>query len=181
DDNIAHSTRSTDFMTPKSHASRLFRDAVLSLAQQFPFARALVNSGRLSVPTVLQGSPLNTPDADAFEGWMLPGAPADDVELRSGTWLLSLLSPASFNLLLFFDASDADALACWQPAIEALADDRDGAATVLVPCTGLVAQRYDARPGTCYLLRPDQHVCARWRAFDRRAVEAAIARATCNE
>jgi len=46
---------------------------------------------------------------------------------------------------------------------------------------GLAASRYDARGGTCYLLRPDQHVCARWRAFDRRAVEAAIARATCNE
>jgi 3-(3-hydroxy-phenyl)propionate hydroxylase len=40
-----------------------------------------------------------------------------------------------------------------------------------------VARRYDARPGTCYLLRPDQHVCARWRAFDLGAVRAAIARA----
>jgi 3-(3-hydroxy-phenyl)propionate hydroxylase len=45
---------------------------------------------------------------------------------------------------------------------------------------GLATARYDARAGTCYLLRPDQHVCARWRAFDRGAVEAAIARATCN-
>ena len=27
----------------------------------------------------------------------------------------------------------------------------------------LAAQRYDAQPGTVYLLRPDQHVCARWR------------------
>ena len=32
---------------------------------------------------------------------------------------------------------------------------------------GLLATRYDARPGTFYLLRPDQHVCARWRSFDR--------------
>ena len=43
---------------------------------------------------------------------------------------------------------------------------------------GLAAKRYDARPGTCYLLRPDQHVCARWRAFELGAVRAAIARAT---
>ena len=46
---------------------------------------------------------------------------------------------------------------------------------------GLLAQRYDARPGTCYLLRPDQHVCARWRRFDAGAVRRACAHATCNE
>ena len=41
--------------------------------------------------------------------------------------------------------------------------------------------RYDARPGTTYLFRPDQHVCARWRQYDEAAVRAAIARATCND
>jgi len=46
---------------------------------------------------------------------------------------------------------------------------------------GIVAQRFDARPGTFYLLRPDQHVCARWRAFDADAIAAALHRATCNE
>jgi 3-(3-hydroxy-phenyl)propionate hydroxylase len=35
-------------------------------------------------------------------------------------------------------------------------------------------QRYDAKPGTVYLLRPDQHVCARWRQPDPGAVRAAI-------
>ena len=33
-----------------------------------PFARALVNSGRLSVPSWLATSSLNTPDAEPFEG-----------------------------------------------------------------------------------------------------------------
>jgi len=28
---------------------------------------------------------------------------------------------------------------------------------------GAVAGRYDARPGTVYLLRPDLHVAGRWR------------------
>jgi 3-(3-hydroxy-phenyl)propionate hydroxylase len=44
--------------------------------------------------------------------------------------------------------------------------------------TGLLAQRYDATAGTVYLFRPDQHVCARWRAFDLERVRAAISRAT---
>jgi 3-(3-hydroxy-phenyl)propionate hydroxylase len=43
---------------------------------------------------------------------------------------------------------------------------------------GLAARRCDARPGTCYLIRPDQHVAARWRRFDAAAVRAALGRAT---
>ena len=49
---------------------------------------------------------------------------------------------------------------------------------VLEDAEGLAAKRYDARPGTFYLLRPDQHVCARWRSFDIDAVRTALARAT---
>ena len=64
DENILNSTRSTDFITPKSHVSRTFRDAVLALAKKHAFARRLVNSGRLSVPAILADSPLNTPDRD---------------------------------------------------------------------------------------------------------------------
>ncbi|EKZ99563.1 FAD-dependent oxidoreductase, partial [Cupriavidus sp. HMR-1] len=45
---------------------------------------------------------------------------------------------------------------------------------------GVAARRYDARAGTCYLIRPDQHVCARWRAVDANQIAGAIARATCN-
>jgi 3-(3-hydroxy-phenyl)propionate hydroxylase len=46
---------------------------------------------------------------------------------------------------------------------------------------GLVAQRYDAQPGTFYLIRPDQHVCARWRQLDPSKVRAALARVTAAE
>ena len=42
---------------------------------------------------------------------------------------------------------------------------------------GLVGERYDGRPGTVYLIRPDQHVAARWRGFDAAKIERAIARA----
>src|SRR5690606_41192669 len=39
DENLLNSTRSTDFITPKSAASRSFRNAVLNLAREHPFAR----------------------------------------------------------------------------------------------------------------------------------------------
>jgi 3-(3-hydroxy-phenyl)propionate hydroxylase len=190
DENILNSTRSTDFITPKSNVSRTFRDAVLSLAKEHAFARRLVNSGRLSVPAILAGSPLNTDDRDSDfangPGAMVPGAPAADapVEGPLGQWLLGYLGGA-FTLLAFDAAIDPMDVA-------SLARDRIGCRVVHVggpiidgaeqvdDVRGLARRRYDARPGTVYLVRPDQHVCARWRAFDLGRVRAALALATAN-
>jgi 3-(3-hydroxy-phenyl)propionate hydroxylase len=47
----------------------------------------------------------------------------------------------------------------------------------LVDVQGLLAQRYDGRPGTTVLFRPDQYVAARWRSFDEAKVQAALKRA----
>jgi 3-(3-hydroxy-phenyl)propionate hydroxylase len=46
--------------------SRIFRDAVLDLSEHYEFARPLVNSGRLSVPCVYDGSSLNSADIEGF-------------------------------------------------------------------------------------------------------------------
>jgi len=185
DENIRHSTRSTDFITPKSEVSRSFRDAVLGLAKRYAFARALVNSGRLSLPATLSESPLNTPDvAGAFGSGPVPGAAAIDAPVSGprGDWLLGYLG-GGFTLLCFGGGIPAD-------AVRLLAGDGIACTVVQVGgkpaagvCSiddseGLAAKRYDARQGTCYLLRPDQHVCARWRAFELGAVRAALARAT---
>ena len=95
DENILNSTRSTDFITPKSAVSRTFRDAALALAEHHPFARRIVNSGRLSTPRVLRDSPLSTSDADRFAGALVPGAPAADATVvrdeRPG-WLVESLN-----------------------------------------------------------------------------------------
>jgi 3-(3-hydroxy-phenyl)propionate hydroxylase len=172
DENLLNSTRATDFITPKSVVSRLFRDATLQLAARHPFARRLVNSGRLSVPATLHASPLNTPDRDRFAGAMVPGAPAVDAPLPGGGWLLRRLAGNGFAALVFGDDTGA--------ARQALAAGSEGLLPVQVvtlPCEGLVAQRYDAQPGTVVLLRPDQHVCARWRTPNAADVAAALKRA----
>jgi len=203
DENIAHSTRSTDFLTPKTEMSRIFRDAVLSLAEEHPFARRLVNSGRLSTATTHADSPLNTPDADRFEGPMVPGAAAADAPVALGgrrDWFLRHVG-GRFVAMHFAERDGGsrtraltDSLArdggfarvLQGPQIDPLlvADASSGAAfgelPVVVDTQGMLAQRYDATAGTTYLLRPDQHVCARWRRFDVDALHAAAARATCN-
>jgi len=43
---------------------------------------------------------------------------------------------------------------------------------------GLARARYDAAPGTAYLLRPDGYIAARFRQPTRSALESALARAT---
>jgi 3-(3-hydroxy-phenyl)propionate hydroxylase len=190
DENIRNSTRSTDFITPKSTMSRRFRDAVLSLARHHAFARRLVNSGRLSVPAVLTESPLNTPDRDHFAGTMVPGAPAADAPVAGpgSKWFVDYLG-GEFTLVVFGEALPAaaaagllrDRIPC--RVVHVVTNGSLAAADSQIAITdgaGLLAKRYDGRPGTCYLLRPDQHVCARWRAFDGDAVHAAIARATGN-
>jgi 3-(3-hydroxy-phenyl)propionate hydroxylase len=177
DENIRNSTRATDFITPKSAISRVFRDAVLDLAKEHPFARTLVNSGRLSVPATLHTSTLNTPDADVFEGRMVPGSVALDapVQLANGraAWLLSQLS-SGFTLIVY--GLDLDFPApCHVVQVQAKdAAPRLGRSDVLVDADGLIAKRYDMQLGTAYLLRPDQHVCARWRQVTPAKLQAAL-------
>src|SRR5919199_394163 len=83
DENIAHSTRSTDFIAPRSPVERLFRNAVLDLAARTAFAKRMVNSGRLSTPCVYD-TPLSTPDRDAWDGQARLRAPAPDAPLAEG-------------------------------------------------------------------------------------------------
>jgi 3-(3-hydroxy-phenyl)propionate hydroxylase len=71
----------------------------------------------------------------------------------------------------------AEPTAAERAAIERLAAAAVPVRTLLVAPEGLAAERYDARPGTCYLMRPDQIVAARWRALDAGAVLLALDRA----
>jgi 3-(3-hydroxy-phenyl)propionate hydroxylase len=201
DENIMNSTRSTDFITPKSRTSKTFRNQVLALAKHHPFARKLVNSGRLSMPSFLTESMLNTPDTDTFGGQMVPGAPMDDAPVQvngQDAWLLDQVGKG-FQVMLFADAPpspeelarlEAMSAPCGRASLRANAKPltvtplivasrplNAPGIKVIVDTQGLVAKRYDAKPGTTYLLRPDQHVVARWRAVNNAQLQAALSRA----
>ncbi len=196
DENLMNSTRSTDFITPKSNASRIFRNAVLSLAREHAFARALVNSGRLSVAAYLTQSRLNTPDTAAFQGDMVPGAAMDDAPMQEdgkNFWLLDRVGKQFMALVYVNDPTALDAtmahnckaLANGKVAVEVIlvspsAGPAPEGVRVFVDQAGRFAERFDATNGTVYLMRPDQHVAARWRAFEASHITAALARATCN-
>ena len=194
-ENILNSTRATDFITPKSRISRVFRDTTLELAEHYPFARSLVNSGRLSVPCRYDGSPLNDTGAEGLPLELRPGSPAKDAPIRlagKSAWLLNQLGNR-FVLLLDgrVDSSRAESL---KAELQSLLDEHDDLDLVLVGptphalsglprCTlvedaeNLIGERYGLTAGGGYLLRPDQHVAARWPEVSAKAVGEAMNRA----
>ncbi|WP_334193868.1 FAD-dependent oxidoreductase [Pararhodobacter sp.] len=175
-ENILNSTRSTDFITPKSETSRIFRDAVLDLSERHDFARPFVNSGRLSVPCTYDGSPLNTPDAlPQGPARARPGAPCPDLPLGDGFLLERLggrTAPRFQLLAIGVEVPTGLTVPGVEIEVIALAPDASPA----------LKERYlGEAQAALYLIRPDQHVAARWPGFDRVAVEAALNRALGKE
>ncbi len=174
DENILNSTRSTDFITPKSEMSRIYRDAVLDLAAQNELARPFVNSGRLSVPAIYDGSPLNTPDAlDGGPEITRPGAPCPDAPLGDG-FLLSKLG-GQFTLL----AINTDAPKSLKEA--GITATRLALSTEDDPGGDIAARYLGSAPAALYLIRPDQHVAARFPDYNEEQLRFALNRATGKE
>ncbi|MGH1369734.1 MAG: FAD-dependent oxidoreductase [Maritimibacter sp.] len=165
EENILNSSRSTDFITPKSEMSRLLRNAVLDLAEHHAFARPFVNSGRLSVPCTYDGSPLNSPDALNGPSRSRPGAPCPDAPLDKGFLLDQLCT--GFQIL-----------AINTNAPKTLTEAGITVTTLSLPASLEITARYlgDA-PCAIYLIRPDQHIAARWPSYDETALRKALRRA----
>jgi len=170
DENILNSTRSTDFITPKSEISHIFRDAVLDLSEHHEFARPLVNSGRLSMPCTYDGSPLNSADMLDGPARTRPGSPCPDAPLEDG-FLLSRLGDDF--VLLTFDADAPDRLEEEGVPVRRVAVTANGDRSC-----HLVKRYLGDSASAVYLIRPDQHVAARWPLFDESAVRKALRRAT---
>jgi 3-(3-hydroxy-phenyl)propionate hydroxylase len=127
----------------------------------------MVNSGRLSMPSTYE-TPLSTPDEDAWSGSARLGAPLPDAPMlsRNGQpiWLLEALGGEETLIHV-----PNGAAAPVGKRVLVIGHD-------LVDAEGLFAQRFDTTPGSTYLVRPDQHLAARWRHATPSLVECASRR-----
>jgi len=164
-ENMRHASKSAEFMAPPAPAFALMRAAVLGLADEHPWVRSLIDP-RQSTTVGYPDSPLNQAGDAGFTHGPDSGFAFLDTALPDGSYLCQHMGP-QFTALAF-DAPDglAEALVQSDLPIKLLTLTADGAA----------AERYDAKPGTVYLFRPDGNLLARWRSADAATLRHAVAR-----
>ncbi|MDP3922781.1 MAG: FAD-dependent monooxygenase, partial [Hydrogenophaga sp.] len=184
---IEEAGKSVRFMAPPAGGFALLRNAVLSLSLQHAFVRPLYH-WRTSRPHEYTHSALNSRGDDnaLFTDGPAHGAPPRNICLGADDYLLDHLG-GGFDLLYF---TEADAVPAALQAVVAQARARGvalrvtavgarqpvtGADQTLADASGHCRQRYGVRTsGAAYLLRPDQHVCARWLTLDATRLQAAL-------
>lgn len=191
--------RSTRMVAPPTRGHRVMQLAVLSLALDKPWIRGLLH-WRTSHPMDYAASPLTWADADeaSFDGGPRPGGPARNARLdpsdpQSG-FLLDHFGP-SFQVLVFGDdaqllkaaVEDARTLRADGIPVRVLSlrgDSQPGGTDVdaaLADSSGHVARLWGCQQPAIYVVRPDQHVCARWTSESRIRVTQAVRKALLNE
>ena len=184
---IDEAGKSTRFMAPPSRGFKRLRDAVLSLSLSQAFVRPLYH-WRTSRPHAYSRSRLNGTDDDnaLFTAGPAHGAPPQNVRLGDDEFLLDHLG-GGFDLLVFTggEGLSADLLVAIDAVrdrgvplkVIAIGSDTPvaGADRTLADAQGQVRRRHGVlADGAAYLLRPDQHVCARWLTLDADRLLAAF-------
>ena len=184
---IEEAGKSTRFMTPPSRGFRLLRDAVLSLSLTEAFVRPLYH-WRTSRPHEYTDSKLNSAGDDnlLFKAGPAHGAPPQNVRLGPDDYLLDHLG-GGFDLLYFTDGAGVP-----EALLAVVTQNRargvplrliavgatlpvSGDYQTLADADGHLRQCYGVLShGAAYLLRPDQHVCARWVTLDATRLQAAL-------
>ena len=166
-------------------------------AQALAWRLALVARG--VAPVRLLDSYSADDDNHLFEAGPGHGAPPLNLRLGPDDYLLDHLG-GGFDLLYFTDGTPVPAQWCEVARMvrgrgvglrivaissQAAAQPVQGADLTLADADGRCRARHGVPaghpPGAAYLLRPDQHVCARWLALDARRLQSAIDNATCTQ
>jgi 3-(3-hydroxy-phenyl)propionate hydroxylase len=191
---IEEAGKSTRFMTPPTRGFRLVRDAVLSLSLSESFVGPLYH-WRTSRPHEYTHSMLNSDGDDhpAFSRGPGQGAPAQNIRLGVDDHLLDHLSH-TFVLLYFTDGPSIPSTLMsvvneWRAkglpmkvVAVGIGQAVAGADDTLADVDGHLRARYGVTQScAAYLIRPDQHVCARWMSLDATQLRRALNRATFQE
>ena len=164
DENLWSSAQTTNFMQPSSEMSRVFRDAVISLAHRKAFGRQLLNAGRLSTPCIYHESPLNVTSITR-DGQQL-GSVCLDAPVGDG-YLLDMLDSGMFHLIgINVSVQDMKVEGVPLTAINLEANRHTN--------QELAARYLGSQDGAVYLIRPDQHIAAIWDGFDPQNIQLAM-------
>jgi len=184
-----NAVKSTNFMTPPSRGYRLMRDAALSLALEETFTQPLINP-RQSLPYTYIDSPLTSfrnRDAE-FDAGPGAGAPLFNRRLTGDTYLLDLIGLGFSGLYFTARAALPEEIKAlfaslrvgqevFAPIVVCKGGFEEKHAAIVDDQAGCIASAYDAQEATFYLVRPDRHVCARWKTICPIEVQQAFERA----
>ncbi|MBV4397737.1 FAD-dependent monooxygenase [Advenella alkanexedens] len=184
---IEEAGKSTRFMTPPSRGFHLLRDAVLSLSLTQAFVRPLYH-WRTSRPHEYTHSALNSMGDDnaLFQAGPAHGAPPKNVRLGADNYLLDYLG-GGFDLL-YFTQNQTVPESIMTVVRQARAKgiplnvvgigpglEIAGADKTINDASGAIRGCYGVNNhGAAYLLRPDQHICARWINLDAMRLQMAL-------
>ena len=173
--NIAVTAGTMRFLRPGSPGARATRDAILALARRFAFAKALVNTGRMSVAFAYADLPAG--------GQSLPNVPLV-MDSGDACHLVDLFRGDADLVALWFARAGSGAQAgalsaalagCGSARLVVVGAALPGLAGV-IDAEGRLAAATRALPGEVLLVRADMHLAARAAAADPGAVAAAARR-----
>lgn len=158
-ENIRVTARTARFLAPRSRFERGLRQAVLDLARRHPFARALVDTGRMSTASDYAASPLSS----AGGGSALPNVALTHADGRPGALTDLLRGAGAPFVALCFPGADLP---------QGLVVGRDIGGEDLMAL---------GTEGEVLVVRPDLHLAARLLRPTMAEVQAAIDRALGKE
>ncbi len=188
-DVFCNAVRSTRFMTPPTNGFQLMRDAALSLAVNHEFTRKLLDPRQSRPYTYADSLITSFRERDAqFESGPCAGAPLPNRRVGQDDYLLDHLGNG-FTGLYFLDKEQPENAAMqifstlssnstpFKLLVIAKRDTTVPGAEVILDQGGAIFAGYGAEDGSFYLVRPDRHICARWRRLVSEELRTALRRA----